>query len=158
MFENLHQVSEIELSYKSKFPASTRPRVLTSRQAYEVLMSSWDDNKISFVEQAKVLLLNRANRVLGIHEVSSGGVAGTVVDPKLVFIAAIKANASSILLAHNHPSGNLKPSTQDELLTERLRQCGKFLDIHLHDHIIVSTEGYYSFADERSFDVFSYGY
>lgn len=154
----LYQVAEVELIYKNKVAPSARPRVLTSRQGYEVLMSSWDENKIGFIEQAKVLLLNRANRVLGIYEISTGGVAGTVVDPKLVIVAALKSNASSILLSHNHPSGNLKPSRQDELITERLREGCKLLDLHFLDHIIVSPEGYYSFADENSFDIYSYGY
>ncbi len=155
---SLYQVAEVELIYRNKVSLSCCPRVLSSRQAYEVLMSSWDENKIGFVEQAKVLLLNRANRILGIYEVSTGGVAGTVVDPKLVMIAALKANASSILLSHNHPSGNLKPSKQDESLTQRLREGCKLLDLHLLDHIIVTPEGYYSFADENSFDIYNYGY
>jgi DNA repair protein RadC len=86
--------------------------------------------------------------VLGIFEVSSGGVTGTVADPKLIFVAALKANACAIVISHNHPSGNLKPSQQDEQLTQKINQAGKFLDIKLLDHIIVTSEGYYSFADE----------
>ncbi len=81
-------------------------------------------------------------------EVSTGGVTGTVADPKLVFVAALKANACSIIISHNHPSGNLKPSQADEHLTQKIKLAGQFLDIKLIDHIIVSSEGYYSFADE----------
>ena len=113
-----------------------------------MLFRSWDDEKLEFVEQFKVLLLNRANRVLGVYEVSTGGVSGTVADPKLVFAAAIKSSASAIILAHNHPSGQLKPSDADLKLTQKLKEGGKFLEITVLDHIIVTSEGYYSFADE----------
>src|ERR1044071_4267502 len=99
------EVSEIELVYKSKVKASERPQITSSKSAYEVLLRGWDENKIEFVEQFKVLLLNRANRVLGFYEVSTGGISGTVADARVIFAAALKANAVSIALAHNHPSG-----------------------------------------------------
>src|SRR3954471_16131802 len=108
------QVAEVELVYKSKVKASDRPLVKSSREVYEVFRKSWDENKIEFVEQFKILLLNRANRVLGIFEVSSGGITGTVADPRVIFVAALKANASSLVISHNHPSGNFQPSRQDE--------------------------------------------
>ncbi len=95
-----------------------------------------------------MLLLNRYNRILGIFEASSGGVAGTVVDPKIIFVAALKANACSIINSHNHPSGNLQPSGADQDITQKIKLAGQFLDIKLFDHIIISSEGYYSFADE----------
>jgi DNA repair protein RadC len=100
-----------------------------------------------------MLLLNRANKVLGIFEVSSGSATGTVADPKLVFAAAIKTNACGIILAHyvkahNHPSGNLQPSQADIDLTRRMKEGGKLLEIQLLDHVILTSEGYYSFADE----------
>lgn len=86
--------------------------------------------------------------MLGIYEVSSGGITGTVADPKLIFVAALKASACGIIISHNHPSGNLKPSRPDEDLTAKIKQAGKFLDIQVLDHVIVTSEGYYSFADE----------
>ena len=92
--------------------------------------------------------MKKAQRVLGIYELSTGGVAGTVADPKLVFMAALKANACKIILRHNHPSGNLKPSRADEELTKRIATAGMYLDIKVNDHIIITSEGYYSFADE----------
>ena len=95
-----------------------------------------------------MLLLNRANKVLGIFQASSGGVTGTVADPKLILVAALKSNASSLVISHNHPSGNLKPSRQDEELTMKIKEAAKFLDIRLLDHLIVTPEAYYSFADE----------
>src|SRR3954451_11636093 len=145
----LYNVAEVELIYKSKVKASERPQICSSKDAYNVLLQLWDDNKIEFVEQFKVLFLNRANKVLGAFEVSTGGISGTVADPRVIFAAALRANCSGgILAAHNHPSGNLKPSRQDEELTQKIKQAGQLLDIKLLDHIIVSNEGYFSFADE----------
>ncbi len=144
----LNEIAEVELIYKSKIKASQRPHIKTSKDAADLLKQTWDENKIDFVEQFKVLFLNRSNKVLGILEVSSGGVTGTVADPKLVFVAALKANACNIIISHNHPSGNLKPSLEDERLTQKIKQAGQLLDIKLFDHIIVTSEGYYSFADE----------
>ncbi len=143
-----NQIAEVELIYKSKVKASQRPQIKTSKDAADLLRQTWDENKIDFVEQFKILFLNRSNKVLGILEVSSGGVTGTVADPKLIFVAALKVNACNIIISHNHPSGNLKPSSQDEQLTQKIKQAGRFLEIKLFDHIIVTNESYYSFADE----------
>ena len=143
-----NKVSEIELIYKTKVKASERPQILSSKDAYNILIQSWDENKIEFVEQFKILFLNRANKVLGIYEVSTGGISGTVADPKVIFVAALKANASSLVISHSHPSGNLKPSKQDEEVTQKIKQVGQFLDIKLLDHVIITNESYLSFADE----------
>ncbi|WP_057938849.1 JAB domain-containing protein [Algoriphagus resistens] len=97
---DLYEVAEITLSYRAKVKASLLPRVESSRQVYEVFAQVWDQDRIGFVEDFKVMLLSRANKVLGIVTISSGGTAGTVVDVKLVYAAAIKANASSVILAH----------------------------------------------------------
>lgn len=144
----LFKVSEIELVYKNRVQAKDRVKIKTSIDAYELLMQQWDENKLGFVEQAKILLLNRANQALGICEVSTGGTTGTVIDPRIVFAAAIKANACGVILSHNHPSGNLQASNADIALTEKLKQAGKFLEINVLDHLIISTEGYYSFSDD----------
>src|SRR5690606_18084240 len=127
------RVAEIKLSYRNKVKPCDRPKVTCSTDSYNVLKESWDTGKIEFVEQFKVLLLNRANRVLGLYEVSTGGVAGTVADPKLIFAAALKACASGIILCHNHPSGNLKPSAADLQLTKKMKQGGELLDIPVLD-------------------------
>jgi DNA repair protein RadC len=142
------QVAEVELVYKSKVKASQRPQIRTSRDCYEVLLQSWDENKIELLEQFKIMLLNRSNRVLAIYELSTGGITGTVADPRLIFTAALKANAVSIVLAHNHPSGDLKPSRQDEELTTKIKYAGDFLEIKVLDHLIICSESYFSFADE----------
>ncbi|GAB1446821.1 JAB domain-containing protein [Flammeovirgaceae bacterium] len=143
-----HQVAEIQLTYKSKVKASERPKIANSKDAYEVFLENWDATKIEFVEQFKVMLTNRANKVLGIFELSSGGVSGTVADPKLIFAAAIKANACGLILAHNHPSGTTQPSQSDISLTRKIKEGGKLLEIQLLDHIIVTLESHFSFADE----------
>ena len=142
------QVAEVQLIYKSKVKASLRPKIHSSRDAFEVLKSNWNYETIEFVEEFKMLLLNRANRVLGIIDISLGGTAGTVADPKVIFAAALKGNANGIILAHNHPSGNLKPSQADIDLTRKLKAGGQILDIGVLDHIILTSEGFFSFTDE----------
>lgn len=145
---SLYQVSEINLTYKPKFKASERPKITSSKDAYNILFNNWDLDKIELLEQFKILLLNRANNVIGIFQVSSGGIAGTVADSKLIFSTALKACASSIILSHNHPSGNIQPSPQDIELTKKIKAGGSYLDISVLDHIIVTPDRYYSFSDE----------
>ena len=95
-----------------------------------------------------MILLDRANKVLGIYEVSQGGTCGVVVDIKLIFAAALKASTSGIILSHNYPSGNLTPSDADKLMTRRIKMAGELLEIPVLDHILVSGEGYLSFMEE----------
>ncbi|MCB0633645.1 MAG: JAB domain-containing protein [Saprospiraceae bacterium] len=142
------EVAEIRLIYNNKVKAADRPQITSSEDAYWVLESNWSD-QMGLLEEFNILLLDRSSRVLGMCLVSKGGVAGTVVDQKIVFGAAIKGRASSIILAHNHPSGNLKPSRADIELTEKFQKAGAILDILILDHLILSPEGgYYSFSDE----------
>ena len=110
-------------------------------------MSCWNRNTIELQEEFKVLLLNRGNKVLGVYPLSKGGVSSTIVDLKLLFSVALKTNASGVILSHNHPSGNLNPSNVDENLTIKIKQASEFLDIKLLDHLIITKDGYYSFAD-----------
>src|SRR6478609_935677 len=144
----LYEVAEIQLTYSGNVKPSLRPKITSSRDAFCIFKQTWDENKIEFIEQFRVMLTNRAQKVLGIVEISTGGVSGTVADPKVIFGAALKAGASGLLMAHNHPSGNLTPSQSDIDLTRRMREGGKFLEIQVLDHLIVTAEGYYSFADE----------
>jgi len=141
-------VTEVELIYQSKVKPSTRPRISTSKDAFDVLLQTWDKSIIELQEQFKVMLLNRNNKVLAIYESSTGGLTGTVADPKLVFAAALKAAALNIILAHNHPSGSIEPSNADKELTSKIVCAGKFLDIKVLDHIILTTDAYFSFADD----------
>ena len=142
------QVAEVELVYKTKVKPSQRPKITTSADAYEILQKIWNRDKIELVEEFKVLLLNRSNKVLGVLDASSGGITGTVADPRIILAAAIKANAIGVVLSHNHPSGSVKPSRADEELTVKIREAARFLDMTVLDHIIITSEGYYSFADE----------
>ena len=122
-----------------------RPKITSSEDAYQCLYAEMEDLNH---EEFKVLLLNRNNQVTKMETISIGGVAGTVVDPKVIFKRALDAQASSIILSHNHPSGNLKPSQQDIDVTKKLVQAGKTLEINVLDHIIISDKGYFSFLDE----------
>ncbi len=138
--------------YFNKVKAVDRPQVKCSLDAYEILQANWSD-QIGLLEEFYILLMDRANRVMGKYLVSQGGMAGTVVDAKIVFTAALKARCSSIILAHNHPSTSLYPSQADKNLTQKLVEAGKVLDILILDHLILSPEGgYYSFADEGFFN------
>ena len=128
--------------------ASERPQINSSIDVYKVLQENWNYEVIEFIEEFKILLLNRANRVIGIVPISVGGTAGTIADPKVIFVSALKCNASSIVLCHNHPSGNLKPSHADIELTKKLKNAGQFLDLPILEHIILTKDGYLSFADE----------
>lgn len=145
---SLWQVAEIEVSYRPKFKASERPRITCSKDSYNIFINQWDHNKMQLQEQFKVMLLSRGNRVLGVMDVSTGGFAGTIADPKLIFAIALKVAASSIILAHNHPSSTLKPSQADINLTRKLKDGGTLLDISVLDHLILTADGYLSFADE----------
>jgi DNA repair protein RadC len=111
-------------------------------------MENWNPDTIEHVEEFKILLMNRSNSVLGIMDVSKGGISGCVVDNHIIFQAAIKANASGIIVCHNHPSGNLNPSESDSKITQKIKDAGNLMDIQLLDHLILTMDGeYYSFAD-----------
>jgi DNA repair protein RadC len=122
-----------------------RPKIASSRDAFNVIAPLLTD---LHQEQFWILLLNQANEVLSKEMMSQGGMAGTVVDIKLIYKAAIEAKAANIIAIHNHPSGNLKPSKEDINITQKLKEAGELLDIKLLDHLIVSERGYYSFADQ----------
>lgn len=142
-----YNLAEIEVSYKTKVKASERRKIESSKDAESIFREIWS-HTMELKEEFHMLLLNRANKVLGWYKVSEGGISGTVVDPKLIFSIALKGVASSIIIAHNHPSGNLRPSDQDISLTRKLKEVGLMLEIPILDHVILCTEGYFSFADE----------
>jgi len=123
----------------------TRPVIRSSKDVYNIIAPSISDLPH---EEFWVLMLNRANQIIGKERISHGGVSGTVVDGKIIFKIAVQALASSIILCHNHPSGNLKPSQADIDITKKLRKAGEAIDISVIDHLIVSERGYYSFGDE----------
>lgn len=125
--------------------APDRPEISGSQDAFELLQSELSD--LAY-EEFWVLLLNRANRLIGKKKISAGGVSGTVADPKLIYRSALESLASGIIVAHNHPSGSLIASKQDIELTHKLIHAGKMLDIQMLDHLIIAGNKYFSFADE----------
>jgi DNA repair protein RadC len=139
------EIAEISVSYSNS--KKEKLKVKNSKHSYLIFLNSWNKNTIELQEEFKVLLLNRANNVLGVYNLSKGGTAGAVVDTKLVYSVALKCNATSLIIAHNHPSGNLTPSEPDKTITNKLKQAGKFLDIALLDHIIVTKDDFFSFSD-----------
>ena len=141
-------VAEISISYSSIVKPSERPKIGCSKDACQILRDNWSEGSIEHREEFRIILLNRANKVLGVFLVSVGGFAGTICDPKVVFQAALKANASSIILSHNHPSGNLQPSGADLELTKKLKKGGELLELAVLDHLILTQEAYLSMADE----------
>ena len=143
------KVSEVKLSYKSRTKAADRPQVTRSYTAYQVLRENWDEDTIALFEEFHVLLLDRANRIMGRYPCSQGSMIGTIVDPRMVFTVALKMRAASLIVAHNHPSTRLVPSEADKELTKRLVKAGEILGIPILDHLILSPEGgYFSFLDE----------
>lgn len=141
------QFAEISINYRPLNTYSELPKVTESQTSYKILRTHWSD-KIEYREEFLILLLNRASKVLGFVKISEGGTAQTTLDPKMIFQSALKANASYIILAHNHPSGNLKPSDADIRTTKKMVEAGKVLNIEILDHIILTENSYFSFADE----------
>ena len=139
-------LSEIHVSYKPGLKSS-KP-INSSQDAFDILVELFPEETICLQEQFVVLYLNRANKVIGSYQLSKGGLKGTVADVRLILSVALKTLASGLILAHNHPSGNLKPSEADIGLTKKIKQSAKLMDIELLDHIIISSEGYYSFIDD----------
>lgn len=142
-------IYEIELKYSPTTLKQERLKITKSKSAYEIFLNNWNMDTIELYEEFKILLLNRANEVLGIHTLSIGGISGTIVDLKLLFAVVVKSAASSIVISHNHPSGNLKPSEADKRLYEKVKRAAKMLDIDVLDNLIVTRDGYYSFVDEN---------
>ncbi len=139
-------ISALELGRRRKEQEPHKFLKITgSRQIYELMRPDLHDES---VEQVYLLLLNRTNGLIKKERVSQGGISASVVDPKVVFRFALEQGAHSLILIHNHPSGNLQPSESDKRLTQRLQKIGKELEILLLDHLIYTDQGYFSFADE----------
>ena len=141
-------LAELEIIYKTKVKTSEMPIITNSKDAFNEFIKIFNPSRIAHSEEMLILCLNRSNRVLGWFRVSSGGISGTVVDIRVILQVALNTNSSSVIVAHNHPSGNRKPSAQDIDLTRKVKEGGKVLDISILDHLIITTDGYYSFADE----------
>lgn len=145
LFLKFMEVSEIKVSYSNT--NLEKIKVTNSQILFDVIIRQWNLGIIEYQEEVKVILLNRANIVLGIYDLSKGGISGTVVDIRIILGIALKCNASSIVLVHNHPSGNLTPSEQDKVITKKLKNACELLDLNLLDHLIITNTNYYSCAD-----------
>lgn len=139
----------INFSYDKTVKKNELYTIHSSNDIFKICPFAFDALTLDWREEFIVFCLNRANKVIGHFKVSAGGVSGTVVDMRLVLTPAILTAASGIILAHNHPSGNTKPSNEDCILTKRVKQAAELIEIRLLDHVIVAdAESYYSFADE----------
>ena len=142
-------IAEVQITYKSAVKSADRIKITCSQDANQALRTFWESYE--HVEFVYLLLLNRENQIIGKYFLAKGGMTGTVVDVRVIFQVALKANATSIILDHNHPSGNLQPSEADRQINKQLNEAGKILDIPLIDHIILTYESYLSMADEGLF-------
>ena len=139
------ELTEILISYKNKNQDAVK--VSSSVEVYNFILNHWDDDTLDIQENVKMLLLNSSNTILGVYDVSRGGINSTVIDLRLVLSVALKCLASSIILVHNHHSGNINPSEQDREFTKKIKSACKFLEIQLFEHIIITRYDYFSFAD-----------
>ena len=139
-------VAEIQVSYNPSKVFNFK--IEDSRKSFELILQKWEQDRIEMQEEVKVLLLNRNNKVLGIYALAKGGITSCVVDVRIILAVALKALATGIILVHNHPSGNLQPSTDDKKITEQLNSSCKLMGITLLDHLIITKDDYFSFADE----------
>lgn len=146
------KIAEIDLSFKPR-PDLPDKKINSSRDAFQVMQEVWDESKVNLQEEMFVMLLSRSNKPIGYSFISRGGRAGTVVDPALVAALAVKSGAAGVILAHNHPSGNVNQSDADVRVTKRLSSGLSMLDILVLDHLIVVQDEYgnwkyQSLADE----------
>ncbi len=138
-------VAALELGRRRDAQEKRKDKIIHSRDMADYLRAQLQHK---MHEVFAVIFLNQANKVTHYEIISEGGITGTVVDPRIILKRALEHDATSIILSHNHPSGSIKPSRQDELLTGKIKEAAKYFDIKVIDHIIVSDEGYFSFADE----------
>jgi len=148
MKDLMNTLSEIQIKYNPKVSAFDRPQIKSSQDAFIQFMLLLDTQQFYIKEEAAVLYLNRANRVIGGYKLSMGGITGTIVDIRIILGIALKSLSCGIIIAHTHPSGELVPSTNDRDFTLKLKEAGKVMDIKLLDHLIIADGRFYSFADE----------
>ncbi len=146
IFMTTETLSEIQVSYKPGLRSSQT--INNSQEAFDILDTLFPRETIALQEQFVVLYLNRANKVIGSYELSKGGITATIADIRIILSVALKTLATGLILAHNHPSGNLKPSEADISLTKKIKEAAKLMDIQVLDHLILAEHGYFSFSDE----------
>lgn len=143
------QVNEIKISYKGRVLSKDWRKLKSSSDTANFIFEYWDKDTIEAHESFKVLLLNNANKVKGVIEISKGGITGTIVDLRLLIAVVLKSLSVAIILTHNHPSGTLTPSASDKAITQKIKKAAAFFDVKILDHIIITPNAdYFSFADE----------
>jgi len=143
------QVNEIKISYKDRVTSDKWVKIKGSQSAATFIYDYWDKSTIEVHESFKVLLLNNANKVKGVFELSKGGITGTLVDLRVLLAVIVKSLSVAIILTHNHPSGTLKPSSTDKKITDKIKTATALFDVRVLDHIIITPNGdYFSFADD----------
>lgn len=141
------KAKEVELSYKREKKID-RERLMSSEDIHKFALKFYDEKTIEFREYAYVILMNNSLKPNGWYKVSEGGLNETLVDVRLIMQAALLSNSTIIALVHNHPSGSVRPSRDDDRLTERVEKASKLLNIKFIDHVIVTPDAYYSYNDE----------
>jgi len=145
-------IPELKISYRPRVKASDLPQILDSESAYEIFRNHWDIDTLEYQEQLYIMLLNYGNRLIGISKVASGGMTQVGGDAKIIFGIALKSGASYMILAHNHPSGEIIAGPADIAFTNKMRQAAKVLDMAVVDHLIIAKDSYTSLADEGLMD------
>jgi DNA repair protein RadC len=143
-----HIISEIQIKYNPIKLDNGNVKIASSDDAFKIILKHWNLDIIELQEEFKVLLLNNSNEVLGIYEMTKGGMTSTLIDVKLLFAVVLKACATAIITVHNHPSGKLKPSESDIQIFRKITEASKLLEIHYLDNLIITKNGKYSFNDE----------
>lgn len=139
---------KISLSFDKKVKKSELRTITGAESCVDILREVFNKDTFDWTEEVVMLCLNRANKVVGFYKVSNGGLSSCILDPRVIFTIALNCGANSIILSHNHPSGNRVPSVQDKDITNKIKEAGKLLDIGLLDHIILTDDNYYSFMEE----------
>ncbi|MBW3519501.1 RadC family protein [Flavobacterium sp. NKUCC04_CG] len=142
------EIPEIKITVRLEGNSEHLKKVTSSRDAYKVFLQCFDSETFLLREEFLVLCINNEDCVIGFYRLSVGGMTGTVVDLRILFTVALQSLATSIIIAHNHPSGSLIPSEADITLTQKIKEAGIFLDIPLLDHLILTQDDYFSFVDE----------
>lgn len=149
--EKMFNIAEVKLSYSCKVRKADRYTIRDSRSAYKLMKKIHPEDTLEFEEQMYMFVMNNATEVIGVKHLSTGGLTGTVVDVSTVLTTALLSRAKNIMLWHNHPSGQLRPSLADITITKKVAEACNLLDIKLLDHIIITPESYYSMADGSDF-------
>jgi DNA repair protein RadC len=139
---------KFHISLKSKVTTDQLFTVISSQDIATVARECFKDDGVNHVEHFYCVALTRGNKVLGTKRISSGGITGTVADPRVILQFALLINATNLILIHNHPSGSLRPSRADEELTTKIKEAARYFDMSVMDHIILTDTSYFSFADE----------